>query len=221
MNRLPFLSVLLCISSFATAQEQEKYQFPSGPATWVVTCVPKGSSPSSEQSSTKAGENSEPATVRQIQVSQTKDARRSVIHWSNGQTRELWSLPKLEVIVTEDPAGAAIVSRNTLLFGEPFSPSEFAWLRTTPRTSEKPVAYGEVQCYHYKGTMELPDPAGMGPAESIPCEAWIDAKTLLPVAFLRGDVLGQFTFTPLLGAVEMPEKFRKRLDYYKLIMGIQ
>lgn len=215
MNKT-LLQVLVLLSSVQLSQGEELYRFPSGPATWTITCESKGGTTPGAKP-----EASEPAKLERIEIAQSSDARRSVMRWTNGQSRELWSLPQMSVIVTEDPAGTAIVSRNTELFGDAFGPPDFGWIKPSLRTSEKPVAYGELQCYHYKGILEVPTLDEPGATEKVPCEAWIDAKTQLPVALRKGDTLGRFSFGELTSPLQMPEKFRRRLDQYKLVMGMQ
>jgi hypothetical protein len=212
MNRLILLA--LVFAPHLVFAQEKLFKFPSGPVTWTINCEQKAGTAA-------APKTDEGLLLKRIEVAQTDAVRRSIIHWSNNQTRELWSLSKLNVIVTEDPSGRALVSGNILAFGDPFNPSNFDWINPAARDGDKPVPYDGKECYHYKGIIKVPDPSGRGAPIATPCEAWIDSKTLLPVALLKGEVLGRFSFGALSGSLEMPEKFRERLTYYKATMGIQ
>lgn len=204
-------------ASLGMCQAESLVKFPVGPATWTVACTKKG-----ESGSDGAVTSEKPGfDLKRVDVAQNDSMRRSTIQWSNGKSRELWSLANMDVIVTEDPSGQTLVSQNTLLFGDPFSPSNFDWIKSGTRASEKTVSYEGKDCNHYKGFIVVPNPTGEGAPETIACEAWIDAKTLLPVGLQKGNTLGIFTFGEAPADFAMPDRFRSRLEYYKITMGMR
>ena len=77
-------------------------------------------------------------------------------------------------------------------------------------------------CYHYLGSAVQPL-SGLGGKTPIKekREAWIDSKTLLPVAVDTGASLAVFTFAakPPVGPLVPPPNFKKEIDYYKGVMG--
>jgi hypothetical protein len=86
---------------------------------------------------------------------------------------------------------------------------------------EKPVDYEGQPCFYYKGMVEVVDPlSALGETNNIMHQAWIDAETRRPVALDNGVYLGKFTFAPLSGTLAMPDKFKQKLDYYKIFMGM-
>lgn len=217
---------LFCGPSFALAQE-ELFQFPSGPATWTVTCEKKtavgkkqgSATPAEEDKPMAQGASTGEISPKKIEVAQGESIARSVIQFSNGRTQELWSVPRLGVMLTEDPSGQAFVTRETLVYGDPFSPSNFNWIKKDSVVGEKLVQFDGLECKHYKGFILSPVVVGVGKPKEIPCEAWIDAKTLRPVALLRGNLLGKFVFGEPAGDLKIPKKFQERLDYYRITMG--
>jgi hypothetical protein len=211
MNKL-LIFIFACALQIAGAQEL--IRFPSGPASWTVECQRKGG-----QSVTGPVDNG--PIVQKIEISQTDTARRSILHWSTGKKQELWSLPKMNILVAEDPLGKAFVTKNALMFGDPFSPADFGWITRDSRVGDEPVKMGGVECYHYKGMIVLPSHPSENRPITIPCEAWVNAETSLPVALLKGDILGKFTFGAPPESLEMPEKFLKRLNYHKMTMGMR
>lgn len=207
-------------------QLQEQVRFPAGKASWTITCAQRGApaaTPEEEQpetADTASTEEAPPTVLTRVEVSQNEELRQTVLHWTNGQKRELWAPAGSTEIITEDPRGRTFVTRNSDLFGDPFSAASFEWMKSANPTGGKPISYRGVECYHYKGEIrEMLDPLG-GETRLIPVQAWIDAKTQLPVALKKGDLMGVFTFAPGPETLEMPAKFSKRLEYFKITMGM-
>lgn len=226
--KVVLLFLLFCPPHIALAQ-QPLFRFPAGAATWTVTCAkktPAEKKPEAADAAEKASAPSREAPKNEvhpqkIEVAQTEKRVRSVIQYSNGRRQELWSEPGLGVILTEDPSGKAFVTRETTVYGDPFNPSYFDWIKKEALVENKPVQFEGLECYHYRGSIAVPDMMGLGKPQIIPCEAWINTQTLQPVGLLRGNLLGRFSFGTLSGSLEMPEKFQERLTYYKITMGIQ
>ena len=217
MNKL-LLLLSFCSLQLAAAQ-QELVRFPSGAASWTVECQQKGKSASAGQSANTQDENA--PILQRIEIAQTDAARRSILQWSNGRKQELWSLPKLSLLVAEDPLGKAFVTKNAAMFGDPFSPADFGWIKPGSRVGDETVKIGNTECYHYKGVIVMPSLPGDKSPVTIPCEAWINSETSQPVALLKGETLGKFTFGAAPESLEMPEKFLKRLNYHKMTMGMR
>lgn len=215
MNKGVF-AILFCALA-ATMFAESLVKFPTGPSSWTVNCGGK----SENGTDSSIAETKRGFPLKRIDVAQNDTTRRSIIHWASGKSRELWSLSNMDVVLTEDPSGSTLVSGNTLLHGDPFSPSSFDWIKASTRADDKVVTYEGKACNHYKGFVVIPNPTGEGPPETIPVEAWIDAKTLLPVALKKGDTLGIFSFGDPPSNLDMPERFRSRLEYYKITMGMR
>lgn len=222
MNKI--LIILLCVLSGNAFSQQELFHFPKGPASWIISCSKATSSrlpaDQNQDVAPNAGQ-SQPILPEKIEVEQSQTLMRSVIHYSNGRKQELWSVPQFDVILTEDPSGTAFVTKEKTMNQSPFGVSDFSWIDRETRVGENSVKFDGIDCYYYKGFMVVPNPfSHTDKPQTVACEAWIDAKTQLPVAMKKGDLVGRFIYGDPPASLEIPEKFQKRLDYYKVTMGI-
>ena len=198
--------------SAATALYAEPLvNFPSGPAAWTVEC--RGSLPPPDPGQDQAAQA---VTLNKVEASQDGEKQRILTRWSNGRTRENWSLSGLGVTLSESPGGKTFVSMEKA----PFDPSAFTWIKKEFLQGEVPVSYKGKKCWHYKGKVAKFNFLNGESDGTVVCEAWIDAENLLPVALHDGEMLGVFNFTTFDGNLTLPEKFKKRLDYYKTVMGV-
>jgi hypothetical protein len=215
MNRLLIMCLLLSFVCDAKSEE-ERYRFPKEAATWKVSCQKLGSRGSSDAAEPVLG--AAPNT-KEVEVAQDENTRRSIVKSTDGKSREVWSVPKLGIVLAEDPMGTPLMTNDDATLGDPFGPLNFEWIKTAALVSPEPVRYENIPCFHYKGTLLLGRLTG-DPIK-IPCEAWIDAETRLPVALQKADLVGRFTFGGPPASLEMPKKFQKRIDYYKIAVGIR
>ena len=171
-------------------------QFPTGAAEWSIDITPEGSAPKGAPST---------EFVTKIDVTQVDKIERRVMTWSSGQTSEEWYFKDFGATVTTRsgngrPACIPDVSKPFWL-RTGFEPSEFQWI--TPANYKDTISYQGKRCLHYQSNVKLGrdggimDPnAGGTIFSTCPYEAWIDAKTLLPVGLNDGTKLGVFTFRP-------------------------
>lgn len=171
-------------------------QFPSGSAAWTINVAD-----SHNKSSASMGSSD----LAKVDVTQNDRFRCSLITFRNGKSRASWDVPGSNIILTEDSRGTPFITPPTRYFSIPFLPSAFSWLSSDLLQGKDPINYQNKLCFHYKG------PAG---------EAWIDSKTLLPVALDNGVVLASFTFQPIpTTPLILPPKFKEVLDGYQKFMG--
>lgn len=185
-------------------------QFPAGSAAWTVKVT------NSPNAQTKM---SALLQVVNIEATQGDGFIRSVMTYGDGSTQESWTIAGSYMMMTEDGGGTVFMTQMGKIFFVPFSPSSFDWIQPAYLVEQTPIDYGGTTCFHYKGPMAFS--ASQGPSQTATGEAWIDSKTLLPVALDDGKFLGAFTFhpkptTPLV----LPPKYKDVFEGYKNRMGI-
>ncbi|MFA7344111.1 MAG: hypothetical protein WC003_07385 [Terrimicrobiaceae bacterium] len=220
-----FLSVCLgfLFSHTAAFAAADLVKFPDGPAAWTVKVGPLPSSGAASSPTVSANRTD----IVKIEVVQDDEKRRSVVTWSNGKSRETWSIPRLNLTLAEDPSGTAFFSQDHSI---PLGPSDFAWLKPGFLQKATPVDYAGRKCFHYRGAVDImlgtdgapgpgQNPESDGILRSVKREAWIDSATLLPVALDDGVVLGVFTFQQAPGPLTFPPGLKRLLDNKKKVMG--
>jgi hypothetical protein len=203
MSKLLFAVLTLALLDGKFVVASDLVQFPQGVAAWTVTIShdgSKGVAPTTPTSSPGEG-----VTIDKIDVEQGEKIRCSTLSFSNGDKRASWDIPGTIVIITEDTHGNPYVTYPSLFFKIPYLPSEFDWVSSSLLQETKPISYNGKECFHYKGKNE---------------EAWIDSKTLLPVALSNGNDLATYTFlAPPVNPPVLPPKFKQKLDYYYMTQG--
>jgi hypothetical protein len=205
MNKIYTLGFFLALSAafLRSSWADELVTFPNGPASWTVNIGP----------STQP--NHPPLAINhivKIEVSQDSEKRRSLATWSSGTTVERWTITKYNLILAEEPDGNVVVVRDSGDEGSgyalPFGASSFRWLTTKYLHEKDPVSYEGKSCFHYQGKVDFASSYGGPTASPGIYEAWIDSKTLLPVALDDGTGLGLYSFqkTPT-SALNLPPKF--------------
>ena len=239
MNKACLVSVALGLFFLSNAVSvADVVIFPTGDCGWTVKVAPfteDGATPAPVPPPTK---NSF-LTPTQIEVTQVDNVKRIRITWINGKTSEEWTLPKFPVVFKQDPRDGSVFpvqSSNMEMQNErasmPYDLAAFDWVRPDYLKEKTPIPYLEKLCFHYL----LPG-GGTGPTArdfapggigynaignlTPQHEAWIDAKTQLPVALHFGTSLYSFTFPaePPTGPLVLPPNIKKEVDYYKTVMG--
>jgi len=230
MNKSAFtLTLGLFLSLCLTTRADELVKLPTGPASWMIDVsevappVPDKKNRTAENSAS-TNKPSEPLSgpIGQIEVTQDNEKAHYVTKYVHGTTEDSWCFPKLKIAMLQDPGG-------TVFFAGPeginFGPGAFDWLKPSFLKEKKPVPYLGKQCWHYSGYEEVfnPYPPPKGSIIRVKHQAWIDSKTLLPVALLNHDTeLGVYTFSdqPPQGALTLPPKYTRILAYRKRAMGL-
>jgi hypothetical protein len=207
---------------FTPAAAQDLVKFPTGPAAWTVTVVP---SPSASASTNKLIYE-RAAQVTGMSVTQDTEKRRATVTWSDGKTTERWEIFSFNLLFTEDSAGQVFWvdagGKVSWIAAIPFVPSTFSWLRQGLLQEKDPIAYHDMKCFHYKGTVRASILSGDGlDTGSVTAEAWIDSLTGLPVALDNGATLGTFKFqkTPP-PPLTLPPKYELAYTKFKFSRGI-
>jgi hypothetical protein len=194
--------------------------FPTGNAAWTVTVTPHGASDPSTP-----GANARPAAAQVVraEIVQVNNVKRTELTWSDGKSTEKWSIPKLPVSFEEDPRNnfvtpLELVGTRAQLdhFWETYDHFAFEWLYPQALQEKQPISYMDKQCFHYVGKASIPFSGSV-----VKREAWIDAKTLLPVAYDNGISLSVYEFAkdPPTEPLVMPANFQQALNYYKNALG--
>jgi hypothetical protein len=215
---LPAGLVLISLCSHLVANDS--ISFPKGPAAWniKITDSPNRKTPSNAT-----------ARLSEIDVTQSDEFRHSRITYADNQAKEFWSIVGSNLFLTEYPNGVVALNPTSRFFFVPFAPSSFDWIQPGCLQEKGPVEYQEKKCFHYKGPMGwspttgasgMPTSAG-GSVTLTTGEAWVDSKTLLPVAFDDGQILAVFTFhAPPTTPLVPPAKFLGLYEKYKIVNGI-
>ncbi|MDD5262757.1 MAG: hypothetical protein PHD76_13005 [Methylacidiphilales bacterium] len=202
-------------------------KFPEGNAAWIVEITyPK---PSQSNTLAPSSPQQKPVNTRKpqkIEVTQADNVRRIRITWDSGAPTEQWSIPNLPVTFKEYPDGSVFtvlkgsIQYQTDNFNLACDAPAFAWITPKDIVGKDPVTYEGKKCYHYAGAngIVLNIPHYKPAMEKH--EAWIDIKTSLPVALNTETSHSVFTFLPAPdGPLEMSEKFKKEIAYYKHVAG--
>jgi len=149
--------------------------------------------------------------------------QRNIITWSSGTTSEAWTLIDTGLTLAEKATGPtkfiyelpkASPTRNSI------SPTildldadSVTWI--FPRSLIGKTAYKGKPSLHYQRGISLP--AAIGPPRTVLYQAWIDPKTLVPIAFDDGDALYELTFSkdPPTQPLVLPDRFQKELQEYE------
>jgi len=226
MNKTYLAAWIACCTLFTgIAFADPAVQLPTGDAAWSVAITYAPTPP--PDPAKKAPPVLKKA--QKIEVTQVGDVRRVRVTWTDGQSTEEWSVPNLPVVFKEYPNGSvASIQKGGLEvkfdnFNMPYDISAFSWLTPATLQSQTPVSYQGKQCLHYAGGASLPDVGRQsgGTSTRFKREAWIDSKTLLPVALTTETSLCIFTFqdNPPVGPLDPPPKFKQEIAYYKRVMG--
>ncbi len=192
-------------------------KFPTGLAAWRVEITP--------MSSGNAGATTG-AHIVKIDVVQDDEKRRNLVTWSQGSVMEQWEIYRYNLILRKDPMDHAFatsgVGDSTDGGAISHSPASFRWLASEFLQEKTPIDYKGRKCFHYKGTIERSVLNGVkDDTAMLAMEAWIDSKTLLPVAYEDGTGLGTFIFLkPPSAELQLPAPFQKVLDGAKAGMGV-
>ena len=221
-----FLTLVILGLFLLSANAADKLvEFPTGSASWTVDITYHETTSPKDKSDTYV-----PRRARKVEVTQADDLRRTVITWSDGKVSERWTIQGLPVIFEQDPRDANVVfptQTGSLMnrmteFDIPSTAAAFSWLKPDLRAKEEPVQYRDKECYHYSGNLMYPAPREGGAPAAVKAEAWIDSKTLLPVALDSEIALCVFTFQerPSTTPLDIPPVFQQRIKSYKEAMGI-
>ena len=211
MNKRSLVIALLLSGTLAgqmAARAQEVVQFPKGPAIWTVDVthspIPRGGPPTYGSPVTKEV------------VSQDAQKRLTQITTSDGITSEVWSITATNTLLMKaangNVLGVPMGVVGGIIYDLPYSESAFSWITPTMLVEKDPISYNGKGCFHYKGNARQRVSAISKPTPYT-AEAWIDAKTLLPVAVDNGTWLATYTFQPPpYPALTLPPEFQKDFD---------
>jgi hypothetical protein len=140
--------------------------------------------------------------------------------WSNGTTSESWTLLDMGLTLLEDPTGPAnqiYELPNGSAVRKVLSPpvldldaASVAWINSSHLTGK--TTHDGKPAIHYQATEAL---YNFVPPKNVLYQAWVDPKTLAPLAFDDGDCLYELTFSaPPTQPLLLPDRFKKDLNEY-------
>jgi hypothetical protein len=216
MNRVVFLIALVAFVFISAPRSigADLVKWPTGLAAWTIEV-------SKSQANSDAPELWS-GSVTKVDILQGDSVSSNTATYQNGKSRVIWTIPHTNLILTEDPNGTAFITPPTRYINVPYLASAFSWLSPSVLADKAPVTYQGKSCFHYVSTTTLSDMVGIKiVTKTVPCEAWIESKTLLPVALDDGQTLALFTFSPPPQEQPvLPPKFASLLKAYKGTMGI-
>jgi hypothetical protein len=193
------------------------FVFPTADAAWTVDITQESSTPARG------------AYLKHVEVTQVDKLKKIHLDWSDGTSSEKWTIPGLPVTFVQNPRTGTVwpqqngsAMQTSSNFGLTYDSFAFAWIKPENLQEKTPISYQGKQCFHYIGSTTYALP-GSKPSDEDKREAWIDAKTLYPVALDTGSSLTTFTFQdkPPTGPLTPPPEFEKEIAYYKAVMGFR
>jgi len=213
---------LLALSfSFSTLRGDPLVVVPQGNLTCSVTVtyhgtLPKGTTATSAKASTTGG-----PVLQNVAITRTGNLRRDLSTWSDGTTYEAWIMEDTGMMVVERTMGTSkfiyefpknSISRN------PFSPVILQWEAgalgwINPQTLIGDSTQSGTPAVLYQAPMSLP--TDLQTPDNELYQAWVDKKTLVPLALDDGKALYELTFSgPPKEQLVMPERFKTALQHY-------
>ena len=156
-----------------------------------------------------------------VQVDRTGNLQRSVATWNDGNTVESWMHLDSGMTQVERFRGQTILDlpkNSGARVGIPlldFTPESVAWISPHTRTAKVPIDFNGKPAMHYQTVVEIPQEGSLPPIR-LTYQAWIDPKTLVPLAYDDGDYLYLLTFakTAPTEPLVLPDRFKRDLQGY-------
>jgi len=170
--------------------------------------------------------------MKSIEITRVGKLRRDSITWWDGHTSETWYLLDVGLILVEQ---AHIIQEvRTSTQGQDrnglvpklldLDQASLSWIK--PENYKGEESLNGKKNYHYRTVITIPGPPMSDPktGKEIPGEpihliyqAWLNPKTLQPIALDDGDQNYTLTFssTPPTEHLELPERFKKDLQEYR------
>jgi hypothetical protein len=158
-------------------------------------------------------------TIKKIDITQVGNIRRDLIAWSDGTVSQVWSLEDKKVSLTvsnDDPKDIHLLRGKFRDNAIPkllhFDADSVSWM--TDNALDKGSQGGPT--LHYQAIVVIGIAYGLPPPKAL-YQAWIDAKTLMPLKFDDGDALYSLTFsnTPPAGRLVLPSDMQGEMDLYE------
>lgn len=159
--------------------------------------------------------------IKTVAITRVDGLQRDTITWSTGTTTDTWLLTDTGMMLSEAMSGSSkfIVELTkddpTRKFSCPIAlqmdADSMAWI--TPQTFTGKASFHGKPALHYQASM----PIGMGLKPTMGLwQAWIDEKTLAPLAFDDSNSLYEVTFddTPPTERLTLPAQFETDLQKY-------
>ena len=191
-----------------TLRAQDLVQFPKGRAIWTIDVA--------QSPVPRAGPPTVGSPITKEEVSQDGQKRRIQATTSDGRTDVVWSIAATNAILMKAangvvfgvPTGVA----GGIVYDLPYSESAFSWIKPGMLVEKDPISYAGKSCFHYKGTAHW-RVNGFSAPTPYTAEAWIDSKTLAPVALDNGVSLATYTYPPPpYPALTLPPEYQKTFD---------
>jgi hypothetical protein len=174
MNRACWITILAATSLWAEPAPQ--CQFPAGDAAWTVDVVRRLS-----------GEKEEPLHPVRIEVTRQGGLTRYRIYWSSKQITEDWAAGNCVFVQSSGGAGYSVLTTMSQIAYDRFDQGEFDWIKPACFVGEE--NFRGKKTLHFKGKRTRP-----GDSSATEAEAWLDAKTQIPLALDDGFQVCLYTF---------------------------
>ena len=200
---------MICLNLCVRANEA--VSFPSSAAAWTIIIT---------DSPNQKGPPIDVPKEQKVEATQDGKFLRNLITYSTGKVRDYWSIVGTNVfMVQETPTSVTLKNQGPYGF-VPYLPSCFDWVQPGCLQEKAAIFYKSKLCYHYKGLMPFSPSLGylthQGVGGAVTGEAWIDSKTLLPVALDDGFLLATYEFKPGTPApLDLPPGYKSLYDSYK------
>ena len=203
-------------------------QFPTGDAAWTVDLTyrdPKDPSKPADPAVTGL-------QIKKIDATQVGDYRRSVYTWSNGGITESWKLIKANVYAVENIHNGSIYvipmydNHNAEEMVVNIDEATFDWVdadyfKDASNYNGKPSLHYQGMISPGSSVVTENEQSVLIPKAKVLYQAWIDKKTLLPLAFDDSSRLAVITFqAPPTAPLVPPQRFEDRIKRYFLAVTL-
>jgi hypothetical protein len=160
--------------------------------------------------------------IKHIEITRDGDLQRDIVTWSDGSSSETWRIFDVRLLVADNKASANSVNVYALDSSQAagFTPRilalnlrSFSWISPGRLVGKENKDGKEV--FRYRAPVLVPGFLPRDPPRQVIYQAWIDAKTLIPVALDDSDDTYKLAFSaPPTEPLILPERFKKIVDYY-------
>jgi hypothetical protein len=186
---------------------------------WSMKILSASSSAPADKTSPEGSPaQAEAGVIKEIRYSKVEDIQRVILLTTDGKSQEFYSYKNYYLVPTTFSGRVVVMPFVPTSPPYPYFSQGFYgvdWIK--PEFFSEIMERGKSKCFHYKGTKanplaSLPNlPAEIQEQAKLPIvsEAWIDSKTLLPVAVVMEGQVFEFSFGTPPEHIELPSLYKE------------
>jgi hypothetical protein len=161
---------------------------------------------------------------KHIDVVRDGNFQRDIVTGSSGAPGEVWRALDVHLLVAgkvSDGNTSFNIYPLGSCFADDFTPrilnldiASFSWIAPSSFVAKESKEGKET--FHYRAPVSIPGKLPVDPPRQVFYDAWIEVKSLLPIALDDSEYHYVLTFSPTPAlALVLPDRFKKRLLYYE------